>query len=39
MSVLRELLGFDVILNGGEAIVRDRTTAGSFDFVDRNAQP
>jgi hypothetical protein len=28
---------FDVILNGGEATVRDRTSAGSFDFVDGNA--
>ncbi len=27
---------FDVILNGGEATVRDRTSAGSIDFVDGN---
>jgi hypothetical protein len=26
-----------VILNGGEAAVRDRTTAGGFDVVDRNS--
>ena len=28
---------FDVILNGGEATVRDRTAVGSVDFVDGNA--
>jgi hypothetical protein len=27
-----------VILNGGEADVRDRTTAGRFDVVDGNVQ-
>jgi hypothetical protein len=28
----------DVILNGGEATVRDPTSAGSIDFVDGNAR-
>jgi len=28
---------FEVILNGGEAAVRDRTSAGSIAFVDGNA--
>jgi hypothetical protein len=28
----------DVILNGGEAAVRDRTIAGAFDVVDRVPQ-
>ena len=28
----------DVILNGGEAAVRDRTTAGALDVVDRTPQ-
>jgi hypothetical protein len=37
MRALHELLGFDVILNGGEATVRDPTWAGSIDFVDGNA--
>jgi hypothetical protein len=27
----------DVILNGGEAAVRDRTTASGFDVVDGNS--
>ena len=27
----------DVILNGGEAAVRDRTMVGGFDVVDGNA--
>ena len=27
----------DVIPHGGEAAVRDRTTAGAFDVVDRNS--
>jgi hypothetical protein len=30
-------IGELVILNGGEAGVRDRTRAGSFDVVDGNA--
>jgi len=28
---------FDVILNGGEATVRDRTSAGSVEVVDGTA--
>jgi len=28
----------DVILNGGEAAVRDRTTARGFDVVDGNSR-
>lgn len=37
MRALHELLGFDVILNGGEATVSDHTSTASIDFVDGNA--
>ena len=37
MRAPHELLGLDVILNGGEATVRDRTSAGSNDYVVENA--
>jgi len=37
MRAPHELLGLDVILNGGEAAVRDRTSAGSNDYVVENA--